>query len=57
MENQELEPRRWAERLGLQVVAIYADTASGARGNRSALAEVLVGAHHGAFAVLLCLGA
>ncbi len=30
-ENQELELRRWAERLSLDVVKVYADTASGAR--------------------------
>ena len=35
-ENQELELRRWAERLGLAVVRVYADTASGARSDRAA---------------------
>jgi DNA invertase Pin-like site-specific DNA recombinase len=30
-ENQERELRQWAERLGFEVVAVYADTMSGAR--------------------------
>ena len=51
--NQELELRRWAERLGHEVVNVYADTASGARGGRVALASVLAGAHRREFDVLL----
>ena len=51
--NQELELRRWAERLGHEVVNVYADTASGARGDRIALGSVLAGAHRREFDVLL----
>jgi len=50
---QETELRRWAARLSLDVVDVYADTASGARGDRTALAEVLAGAHRREFDVLL----
>ena len=52
-ENQELELRRWAERLGFEVVRLYSDTASGARSDRAALAAVLAGAHLREFDVLL----
>lgn len=52
-ENQERELRVLADRLGLQVVRVYADTASGARSDRAALAEVLAGAHRREFDVLL----
>lgn len=52
-ENQELELRAWAERQGLKVVKVYADTASGARSDRAALAAVLGGAHRREFDVLL----
>jgi DNA invertase Pin-like site-specific DNA recombinase len=52
-ENQERELREWAERLGLEVVAVYADTMSGARSDRAALAAVLTAAHRRAFDVLL----
>jgi DNA invertase Pin-like site-specific DNA recombinase len=45
VENQEPELRRWADRLGFEVVRVYADTASGARSDRAALAEVPAGAH------------
>lgn len=51
--NQEIELRRWAERLGLEVVNVYADTASGARSDRVALAAVLAGAHRRDFDLLL----
>ena len=51
-ENQERE-LQWAERLGLEVVAVYADTASGARSDRAALNAVLAAAHHREFDVLL----
>ena len=37
-ENQERELRQWAERLGLEVVAVYADAMSGARSDRAARA-------------------
>lgn len=50
---QEGELRRWAERLGLEVVRVYADTASGARDDRAALGAVLAGAHRREFDVLL----
>jgi len=53
VENQERELRLWAERLGLEVVSVYADTASGARSDRAALAEVLAGAHRRLFDALL----
>lgn len=44
-ENQERDLQQWADRLGLEVVAVYADTASGARGDRAGLAAVLAEAH------------
>jgi DNA invertase Pin-like site-specific DNA recombinase len=53
VENQERELRRWAERLGFDVVRVCAETASGARSNRAALAEVPVGAHRREFDVIL----
>jgi DNA invertase Pin-like site-specific DNA recombinase len=52
-ENQERELRKWAERLRLEVVAVYADTMSGARNDRTGLAEVLTAAHRREFDVLL----
>jgi DNA invertase Pin-like site-specific DNA recombinase len=52
-DNQERELRRWAERLGLKVVAIYADTMSGARNDRAELAKLLTAAHRREFDVLL----
>ena len=52
-DNQERELRQLAERFGLEVVAVYNDTASGARSDRAALAEVLAGAHRRDFDVLL----
>ncbi len=51
--TQERELRRWADRLSLEVARVYSDTASGARGDRTALAEVLAGAHRREFDVLL----
>ncbi len=45
VENQERELRLWADRLGLEVVAVYSDTMSGARGDRVGLAELLAAAH------------
>ncbi len=51
--NQELELRRWAKRVGLEVVKVYADTASGSRGDRVALSAVLAGAHRREFDFLL----
>ncbi len=53
VENQERELRQWADRLGFQVVKVYADTASGARSDRAALVAVLAGAHRREFDVLL----
>lgn len=52
-QNQERELRQWAERLGFEVGKVYADTASGARADRTALAAVLVGAHRREFDILL----
>jgi hypothetical protein len=52
-ENQERELRQWAERLGLEIIAAYADTMSGARSDRAALAAVLTAAHRREFDVLL----
>jgi len=52
-ENQERELRAWAERQGFEVGKMYADTASGARSDRAALAAVLTGAHRREFDVLL----
>jgi len=51
--NQELELRQWAKRVGLDVVKVYADTASGSRGDRVALSAVLAGAHRREFDILL----
>jgi putative DNA-invertase from lambdoid prophage Rac len=45
LENQERELRAWADRLGFEIVQTYADTVSGARSDRAALAAVLAGAH------------
>lgn len=52
-ENQEHELRQWAERLGVEIVAVYADTMNGARSDRVALAAVLSAAHRREFDVLL----
>ncbi len=52
-ENQERELWQWAERLGFEVVAVYADTMSGARSDRAALVAVLNAAHRREFDVLL----
>lgn len=52
-ENQELELQRWAERLGFEIVKVHADTTSGARSDRAALAAALTGAHRREFDVLL----
>lgn len=52
-ENQERELRQWAERLGLEVVRVYAETASGARADRSALAAPLAATHRREFDTLL----
>jgi len=52
-ENQERELRAWADRLGLEKVRVYAETASGARGDRAALAQVLAGAHRREYDTLL----
>lgn len=51
--NQELELRRWAERLGFEVVRVYSDTASGTRTDRVAVAALLTGAHLREFDALL----
>ena len=53
VENQERELQQWAERLGFEVVAVYADTMSGARSDRAELAAVLTAAHRREFDVLL----
>lgn len=52
-QNQERELRQWAERLGFEVGKVYADTASGTRSDRAALAAVLASAHRREFDVLL----
>ncbi len=52
-ENQERDLQEWAQRLGLKVMNIYTDTTSGARADRTALAQVLAGAHRREFDVLL----
>ncbi len=52
-QNQERELRQWADRLGFEVGQVYADTASGARADRTALAAVLAGAHRREFDILL----
>lgn len=51
--NQERELRGWADRLGLEVIRVYTDTASGSRADRVALGQVLAGAHRREFDVLL----
>jgi putative DNA-invertase from lambdoid prophage Rac len=53
VENQELELREWAARLGLEVVVVHSDTTSGARGDRVGLAELLAAAHRREFDTLL----
>lgn len=53
VENQELELRCWAKRLGFEIVKVYADTASGARSDRAALVAVLASAHRRELEVLL----
>jgi DNA invertase Pin-like site-specific DNA recombinase len=53
VENQERELRAWAARLSLEVVAVYAETASGARADRARLGELLAAAHRREFDVLL----
>ncbi len=45
VENQERELRAWANRLALEVVRVYRDTASGTKSDRAGLAEVLAAAH------------
>ncbi len=52
-DTQEAELRSWAGRLGLEVARVYAETASGARSDRVAPAEVLTGAHRREFDTLL----
>ncbi len=37
VENQERDVRAWAERLGLEIVTVFSDTASGAKSDRVAL--------------------
>lgn len=53
VENQQAVLREWAERLGLQVVAVYSETASGARADRAELTAVLAAAHRREFDTLL----
>jgi DNA invertase Pin-like site-specific DNA recombinase len=52
-ENQERDLRRWADRLGFEIVRVYGETASGARGDRDGLSSLLAGAHRREFDVLL----
>jgi DNA invertase Pin-like site-specific DNA recombinase len=54
-ENQERELRAWAERQGLDVVAVFADHVSGAKGReaRDGLKAMLEAAHRREFDVLL----
>ena len=40
-ENQERELRQWDERLGFEVVARYADTASGTRSRHRGIPKAL----------------
>ena len=51
--NQEPVLRRWAKRLGLKIVRVYADSMTGARHDRAGLTQVLEGAHRREFDVLL----
>jgi DNA invertase Pin-like site-specific DNA recombinase len=44
-DNQLLELRSWAERLGCEVVKEYVDQASGSRGDREALQQMLHDGH------------
>jgi DNA invertase Pin-like site-specific DNA recombinase len=53
VENQERELRAWAGRLGLEVAAVYRETASGARADRAQLGELLAAAHRREFDTLL----
>jgi DNA invertase Pin-like site-specific DNA recombinase len=52
-ENQEIELRRWAERVELEVMPVYRETASGSRSDRAALAAALEGARLRHYDVLL----
>ncbi len=52
-ENQERELRLWAERLGFELVRLYGETASGARGGRTGLSALLADAHRREFDVLM----
>ena len=52
-ENQELELRRWAEGLGLEVAHVYRETVTGAKADRTALTAALAAAHQHQFDVLL----
>jgi DNA invertase Pin-like site-specific DNA recombinase len=53
VENQERELRAWAERLGLERIVVYSETASGAKTERAQLAALLAAAHRREFDVLL----
>ncbi len=53
VENQERDLRQWADRLRINVAHVYTDTASGARGDRAALAEVLAAPHQREYDILL----
>ena len=53
-QNQERELRRWADPLGLELVAVYQETASGARPERAALAKVLAAANAGSSTSRAC---
>ena len=52
-ENQLLELRQWASRLGGQIVKEYVDEASGSNGDRKAFKTMLQDAHRKEFDVLL----
>src|SRR5436853_7778494 len=51
--NQEPKLRQWAKRLGLKVVKVYDDTASGGRDDRAQLTALLDAAHRREFDTLL----
>lgn len=52
-ENQLVELRKWAERCGGEIVCEYIDEASGSRGDRKALLEMLSDAHKRKFDTLV----
>lgn len=53
LENQLVPLREWARRLGATSITEYKDTASGTKGNRTSLNQLLLDAHRGKLDVVL----